>query len=161
MTVTSDGKISADAVIDPVAGNALVTTETGLKVDVSNKLDKLANATDGKLLISKADGTLEASSVSILSEGVMGEDATVIPTASLIAAAIQTAVNASDENKVSKVIGTENAIVLFGKDGVIKDSQVTIGGATLAAEPSEKVLATEAAVSAAVQGATLSWSTLS
>lgn len=161
LTVTSDGKISADAVIDPVAGNALVTTETGLKVDVSNKLDKLANATDGKVLISKADGTLEASSVSLLSEGVMGEDATVIPTASLIAAAIQTAVNASDENKVSKVIGTENAIVLFGKDGVIKDSQVTIGGAALAAVPSEKVLATEAAVSAAVQGATLSWSTLS
>jgi len=49
-------------------------------------------------------------------------------------------------NKVDKVVGTVDNLVAFDADGAIKDSGVKVGGATFAATPDEKTLATEAGV---------------
>lgn len=160
ITVTEDNKISASVVIDPVQGNALVTSATGLKVDISGKMDKIVSATGTKIAMTTADGGISESSYTVLTEGDMGSSNTVIPTANLIAAAISAAVNSSVANKVDKVIGVENNIVGFAPEGAIKDTGKKVGGATLAEDPDENTVATEAAVNAAVEEATLTWGTL-
>lgn len=160
ITVTEDNKISASVVIDPVQGNALVTSATGLKVDISGKMDKIVSATGTKIAMTTADGGISESSYTVLTEGDMGSSNTVIPTANLIAAAISAAVNSSVANKVDKVVGVENNIVGFAPEGAIKDTGKKVGGATLAEDPDENTVATEAAVNAAVEEATLTWGTL-
>lgn len=58
-------------------------------------------------------------------------------------------------NKVDKVMGTEDDVVLFGSRGALADSGKVIGGATLAETPNANTLATEAAVADA-----FSWGSL-
>jgi len=160
ITVSEDNKISASVVIDPAEGNALVTSATGLKVDISGKMDKIASATGTKIAMTTADGGISESSYTVLTEGDMGSANTVIPTANLIAAAISAAVNSSVANKVDKVVGVENNIVGFAPEGAIKDTGKKVGGATLAEVPDENTVATEAAVNAAVEEVALTWGTL-
>ena len=160
ITVSEDNKISASVVIDPAEGNALVTSATGLKVDISGKMDKISSATGTRIAMTTADGGISESSYTVLTEGDMGSGNTVIPTANLIAAAISAAVNSSVANKVDKVVGVENNIVGFAPEGAIKDTGKKVGGATLAEVPDENTVATEAAVNAAVEEVALTWGTL-
>lgn len=160
ITVSEDNKISASVVIDPEEGNALVTSATGLKVDISGKMDKISSATGTRIAMTTADGGISESSYTVLTEGDMGSANTVIPTANLIAAAISAAVNSSVANKVDKVVGVENNIVGFAPEGAIKDTGKKVGGATLAEDPDENTVATEAAVNAAVEEVALTWGTL-
>lgn len=127
VTISDDNKISAAVKLDPSALNALSSSANGLMVDVSGKLDKLASAVGTKIVISKADGTIEESEVSIKSTGDMGNSDTDIPVASVIASAISTAISnlqstisGSLDNKLDKLSGTaEDAgkIAVVGADG--------------------------------------------
>lgn len=155
ITITDDNEISAIVKIDPVAGNALVTSESGLKVDVSGKMDKIESATGTKVALTTAEGGVTESGYTITASGEMGSSDTVVPTANLIASAIATAVNSAVSDKVDKVVGTENNIITFAAEGAIQDSGKAIGGATLNATPDANTVATEAAVAGAI-----SWNTL-
>ena len=94
VTVGEDHKITATVKVDPVQGNALVSSASGLKVDISGKADKLASAA-GKVLIGGADGNIADGGVTLKTTGEMGSSATEVPAASLIAAAITAAVSAA------------------------------------------------------------------
>ena len=182
VSVSDGNEITADIIIDPVAGNALVLTEDGLKVDISGKADKLAGAVEGNVFVQTADGNLADGGVAIKKEGEMGESAAEIPVASLIAAAIAAAVkNAQDAlqeqlNAITneegtgrldlledKVDGIKESIIGDGEAGKlvvstesgIERSEASIGGATLGETADANKLATEAAVIEA-----LSWKTL-
>lgn len=178
VTVGEDHKITATVKIDPAEGNALVSSATGLKVDISGKADKLTAAAAAHILVGSANGNLADGGVSLKTSGDMGAAATDVPTANVIAAAISTAVQAAQgtlESAVSALeeevgelsasigeletavaaaitsMGAGNAdeIVLSTATGGIKRSAKKIGGATLAASPDANTVATEAAVSAA------------
>lgn len=157
VTVSDTNEISAIAKIDPAEGNALVTSASGLMVDISGKMDTIADATGTKIVLSTAEGGVSESTYTISSSGDMGSTNTVVPTANLIAAAISTAVNASTSNKVDKVVGTIDNFVSFAADGAIKDSTVKAGGASLAGSPNATTLATEAAVKEAIDNFKLVW----
>ena len=92
VTVSDSNEISATAIIDPVAGNALVSSATGLKVDISGKADNLTAAAATHILVGSATGGLADSGVTVKSTGDMGNSATEVPVASVIAAAITTAI---------------------------------------------------------------------
>ena len=159
--ISEDNKVSASVKIDPTGGNALTTSASGLKVDVSGKMDKIQSATGAKIAITKADGTVSESTYSILSDGEMGSDDAVVPTANLIASAIASAINGLNvSNKVDKVVGTVDNLVGFAAEGALKDSGKKSGGATLAQSPDANTLATEAAVKSAVDSATIKWGTI-
>lgn len=161
LVISHDNKISASVKIDPTGGNALVTSENGLKVDVSGKMDKIASATGTKIAMTTADGGVSESTYTITADGEMGSESTVVPTANLIAAAISTAINnANISNKVDKVVGTVDNFVGFASEGAIKDSGKKSGGATLAQSPDANTLATEAAVKNAVDNSHLTWGTI-
>lgn len=127
VTISDDNKISAAVKLDPSALNALSSSANGLMVDVSSKLDKLTSAVGTKVVISKADGTIEESEISIKSTGDMGNSSTDIPVASVIASAIasaisdlQSTINGSLEGKLDKLSGTsEDAgkIAVVSADG--------------------------------------------
>lgn len=161
LVISQDNKISASVKIDPTGGNALVTSENGLKVDVSGKMDKIASATGTKIAMTTADGGVSESTYTITADGEMGSESTVVPTANLIAAAISTAINnANISNKVDKVVGAVDNFVGFAVEGAIKDSGKKSGGATLAESPDANTLATEAAVKAALKDAHITWGTI-
>ena len=178
VTVGEDHKITATVKIDPAEGNALVSSASGLKVDISGKADKLTAAAAAHILVGSANGNLADGGVSLKTSGDMGAATTDVPTANVIAAAISTAVQAAQgtlESAVSALeeevgelsasigeletavaaaitsMGAGNAdeIVLSTATGGIKRSAKKIGGATLAASPDANTVATEAAVSAA------------
>ena len=178
VTVSEENQISATVKIDPAAGNALVSSASGLKVDISGKADKLTAAAAAHILVGSADGNLADGGVSLKTSGDMGAAATDVPTANVIAAAISTAVQAAQgtlESAVSALeeevgelsasigeletavaaaitsMGAGNAdeIVLSTATGGVARSGKKIGGATLAASPDANTVATEAAVSAA------------
>lgn len=149
VTVTDDNKISAQVKINSDTTNALVSTETGLKVDITGKLDKLSNADGAKVVISKVDGTVEESSVTVKTTGEMGNSATEVPVASLIATAIasavstaQTALQQSIATKMSKLSGTADdagKVAIVSADG----TSIEIGDYTLTQLATKTDLATK------------------
>lgn len=170
----SDGNvITATAVIDPAEGNALVSTEAGLKVDISGKANTVS-AVSGNIIVANGDGNMKDSEVSIIAEGEMGNSAAKIPVASVIATAISSAVAAAQgtlqsaidalgekvtsleqfkESLTGKFLTAsvaENLVGFIDAKGNIKDSGKKAGGATLSADPDASTLATEAAVFAAM-----------
>lgn len=155
--ISEDNQVSASVKIDASGNNALVTSENGLKVDISGKMDKIASAAGNKIALTESNGTVSESAYSIISDGDLGTDEHSIPTANLIATAIATAVNGATSNYIEKVMGTENNLVAFAQNGAIKDSSKKSGGATLADTPDANTLATEAAVKAAVDKSIMTW----
>lgn len=140
-------KLATIAVIKATITDALAT------IDLSTKMDTYGSGAASELLTSDAAGTtVNRSGISILTDpegtSTLGTSNTQVPVASIIARTLT--------NKVDKVIGTTGDVVVFGADGAISDSSTTIGGATLSESPSATVLATEAAVAAAI-----SWKVLS
>lgn len=95
VSVNDSNEITATAIIDPVEGNALVSSATGLKVDISGKADKLTADAATHILIGSADGNLADGGVTLKTSGDMGNSATEVPVASVIASAISAAVQAA------------------------------------------------------------------
>lgn len=173
VSVNEGNVITASAIIDPVSGNALVSSEAGLKVDISGKANTVT-ATAGNIIVANGDGNMKDSGLSVIAEGDMGTSATKIPAASVIATAISSAVAAAQgtlQNAID-VLGekvttlesfkdslagkfltasiSDNLVGFVDAKGNIKDSGKKAGGATLAAAPDASTLATEAAVFAAM-----------
>lgn len=101
VTVSADNKISAAVKIDTAVGNALVSTASGLKVDltevnskISGKIDKVEDATAGDFATFDENGDAVDSGYSIQLEGAL-TSGTKIPTAALIATSITSAVQAA------------------------------------------------------------------
>lgn len=175
VNVSESNQITATAIIDPVAGNALVSGESGLSVSIIG-----TNVADGNLVLANGNGQLKDGGVTILASGEMGSSNTTIPVSSVIATAISTAVSAAQDTLQDAIdaLGTrvtnletfqtslagkyltssvaDNFVGFLDTTGNIKDSGKKAGGATLANSPDADTLATEAAVFAA-----LSWQTLS
>ena len=175
VNVSESNQITATAIIDPVAGNALVSGESGLSVSIIG-----TSVADGNLVLSNGKGQLKDGGVTILASGEMGSSNTTIPVSSVIATAISTAVSAAQDTLQDAIdaLGTrvtnletfqsslagkyltssvaDNFVGFLDTAGNIKDSGKKAGGATLANSPNADTLATEAAVFAA-----LSWQTLS
>lgn len=131
----ADGKISGNILIDPAADNLATTSEAGLLVDGSAKMDKLEGTADdaGKIVIVNEDGSQVAiGTVTLMS---------LLEKLDTAAAGIE---------------GTSGNIVAFDENGKAADSGVAIGGAQFAETTSDKVVATEAGVEAAITTA-LSW----
>lgn len=173
VSVNEGNVITASAIIDPVAGNALVSSEAGLKVDISGKANTVT-ATEGNIIVANGDGNMKDSGLSVIAEGDMGTSATKIPVASVIATAISSAVAAAQGTlqKAIDALGervttlesfkdslagkfltasvSDNLVGFVDAKGNIKDSGKKAGGATLAAAPDASTLATEAAVFAAM-----------
>lgn len=131
ITVTDESnQISASVVIDPAQGNALTTSASGLKVDVSGKMDKIASATGSKIALTDAEGNVVESTYSIISgDTALGTEDTQVATAKVIAAAIsavQTTLQSSIDGKLNKLTGSSTdagKIVVVGDDG----TGITIG----------------------------------
>ena len=161
VVISEDNKVSASIKIDPTLDNALTTSENGLKVDISEKMNKIQSATGAKIAITQADGSVSESSYHILADGEMGAESAVIPTAKLITSAILSHINKLNiDNKIDKVVGTVDNLVAFAADGAVRDSGNKSGGAVLANDPDEHTFATEAAVSAAIESAKIKWATI-
>lgn len=189
VTITDDKKIYAAVRIDPVEGNALVSGDNGLKVDLSavtasvaNKVDKVADGTEGNLASLTADGGLADSTYSVQLEGAL-ESGKKLPTAALVATAIAAAVEAAQgtlqnaidtlkntvdghttsitqlQETVANIAenilgdGAENQVIFSTAKG-IKRSGKTVG-TTISDTPSADVIATEKMVADA-----LSWAPL-
>lgn len=147
IAISDDNKISASIKIDPATANALTyDPEKGFMVDISGKIDKIADATGDKVVVSNADGSVAESNYTINSTGTLGDSDTEIPTSATVNSAITDAIDTAAEDKIDKVVGEVDNLVAFDADGAIKDSQVKTGGATLAETPDANTLATEAAV---------------
>lgn len=157
ISISEDNKISASVKIDSTGQNALVTSENGLKVDISNKIDKIASATGTKIALTTASGGVSESTYTIKSDGDMGAENTIIPTANIIASAISTAINSSIANKIDKVSGVVDNIVSFSSNGAIKDSGMKFGGATLSNSANANTVASEIAVKSYVDDSKLKW----
>lgn len=185
VTISEDNVVVAEVVVDPKAGNAIIAGEAGLYVDLSGKADKLTAEAAGHILVADAAGNLADGGLTLRKEGAMGDSATEVPVASLIAAAITAAVNASQQvilqrveqlegrvdaltervdNIVDNIVGEGNAdeVVVSTEAGIVRSGK-KIGGAALAANPDANTLATEKGVKTAVDSAVtdaMSWKSL-
>lgn len=182
VSVSGSNVITASAIIDPAEGNALVSSETGLMVNISGKANTVT-ATNGNVILADGTGNFKDGGVTILASGAMGSSTTQIPVASVIAAAIASAVSASQGTLQTAIDALDDRVTdletfqtsLAGKyltssvannfvgfadtSGNIKDSGKKAGAATLAESPDANTLATEAAVAAAV--ANFTWQEIS
>lgn len=152
VTISDGNVVSATVIIDPASGNALVSGPNGLMVDISTKADKLTADAAGHVVVAGADGDIADSGMTIKSEGEMGESATEIPVASVIAAAIAAAVKNVQDTLVGE--GNADEIIISTETGVVRSGK-KIGGGTLSETADANTLATEAAVMDAI-----SWKTL-
>lgn len=154
-----------DPVIIPAEAlvNVYTADNEGKDVEITisedNKISakiKLQGISGGKVAITSADGSIQESEFTIQNSGDLSSmTATDIPVATIIMAAI----NAAVAEKMDKLTGIQNNLLIFGADNTVIDSGKHIGGATLADSPDENTLATEAAVKSAIDAA-LSWKAL-
>lgn len=167
-TTTKGGELSETSYtiggveLDKVVGNRGTTlaTEAAVADAVSNanavvngaKMDKLTDATAaGKLLTVNADGQAISANVT-----AGGSTLATTPTASVLATEAAVADVAS--GKMDKIDDpTAGNLVGMDTNGNSTDSGKTVGGAKLATTPTDTVLATEAAVAAAVAAAKIYW----
>lgn len=176
MTVGEDGFVKAEVKISAESGNTLVKKTDGLYVatpDVSNKLDKVATAKAGEIIIAQADGTVAVSGVKAGAATLASApNATTLATEAAVSAikaaleaniatkietsAISTTIGASTASSDSKVASEKavaKAIEAVRADSVAKTDIVT----TLNAEgaSNSKVVSEQAVVAA------MSWAVLS
>lgn len=175
VNVSEDNQITASAIIDSVAGNALVSGENGLSVSIIP-----ASVANGHIAVADGTGKLKDGGVTVLASGDMGSSTTTVPVSSVIANAISAAVASAQGTLQSAIdaLGTrvtnletfqssltgkyltssvaDNFVGFLDTSGNIKDSGKKAGGDTLAESPDANTLATEAAVAAAI-----SWQVLS
>lgn len=175
VNVSESNQITATAIIDPAEGNALVSSATGLMVNISGKANTVT-ATNGNVILADGTGNLKDGGVQLLTSGtsLSTDDTTHIPVASVIASAINTAISAAQgtlQDAIDELGGrvttletfqtslagkyltssvADNFVGFVDAQGNIKDSGRKAGGATLGASPDSNTLATEAAVAAAI-----------
>lgn len=172
MSLTGNN-ITANVKVSVTEGNAITTNEDGLfvpTVDVTGKLDKVAQNKVDEIITAQADGTVKTSGVKVGGTALAGApNANTLATEAAVNA-IKTSLEQSvaaklDSSKVSTVIPTENASdekVLSEKavvdalntvknDVVAKTSIATIIGETPA---NDKILSEKAVVDA------ISWTVL-
>lgn len=87
-------------------------------------------------------------------------DSNKFATIGLIKKGIQESIDAGVANKVDKVNGVEDNLVVFGAQGAIKDSAKAVGGAEMASVPDSNTIATEAAVLKAIRDNELKWGSI-
>lgn len=147
--------ISASVNISKVAGNGIIEKGDGLYVKVSDFVNK-AQVTKDVVLVSDGNGgfTGAEGDVKIVNSGDLFDlNHTHLATANVIAAAITAAIQTATAELEPRVAALENRFtdfteneVLIGVGNKVTSSGVTIGGSKIADNPSDKVLATEAAV---------------
>lgn len=87
-------------------------------------------------------------------------DSRKFATIGLIKKGIEQTIESALANKITKVVGVEDNILTFAKDGEIKDSGKKFGGATLSQTPDSNTVATEAAVAAEAAKYELTWGSI-
>lgn len=127
--------------------NTTIPTANLIAAAIASAVNTINSSLDGKL------DKLSGSASDAGKIAVVGADGTTVTIGSVLLSDLAT--TAQLANKVDKVDGTENDIVVFGADGAISDSDKTIGGTTLSADTTGNIVATEAAVNGA-----LSWKQL-
>ena len=154
MTVTGN-KFVAEAAISTDEGNIIQVKENGLyvaAVDISCKVDKVANATAGDIAVLTADGGIEDSAYS-LGTAELGEGEKVVATEAAVVSyvnGVRDTLNESIEKKMSKVAETDvGQVIIASATGDSEASGYTIGGDTM--DGSATKLATEAGAQAYVQ----------
>ena len=168
LSMSSGGKITGSVKVSAESGNQLSAKNDGLFVaatDVSGKMSKVTG-TAGTLLTADAAGNATRTDKKVVTTLTnLDTDVPTTKAVTTVTSAIDTkaanAATAADtaqttaDAKMAKKSGTANTVILGDADGETVRSSKSVGGATLAASPSENTLATEAAVAAA-----LSWNTL-
>ena len=167
VTVSSDNKITAVVNIDPVEGNALVSSAAGLKVDLSGKISVIGEGTADKIVLASADGKTLTRSDYTVAELIAAATSSIQSSIEEIESRVGTletnlsALTTTVSGKLSSLgAGNADEIITSLADGGIQRSAKTIGGATLQSEASESVVATEAAVKAAVDAVMISWQSI-
>lgn len=123
MAAGEDGLVKAEVKISATAGNALTKNADGLYVaptDISNKLDKVATAKEGEIIIAKADGTVAVS-------GVKAGAATLNVTPNATTLATEAAVNAIKtalENTIATKVSASAISTSIGTSAASSDSKV-------------------------------------
>lgn len=126
ITVGENNAITGTVKVDPIEGNALVSSSAGLKVDVSGKADKLTAGASAHILVGSADGNLADGGVTLKTSGDMGTSATEVPVASVIAAAITAAVSAAQGTLQGAIDTLEETV--SGLESDVGELQTTVSG---------------------------------
>lgn len=131
MQISDDDKISASIKIDPSSDNAITSSASGIKVDLSGKMDKIAGAEGDKIAVTDADGNVDESAFDIQSTGDLSSmTANDIPVATVIAAAINAVQTTISQGKLDKLNGSATdagKLVVVGADG----ASITFGTLTV------------------------------
>lgn len=131
MQISDDDKISGSIKIDPSSDNAITSSASGIKVDLSGKMDVITGATGGKVAVTDADGNVDESAFVIQSTGDLSSmTANDIPVATVIAAAINAVQTTINQGKLDKLTGSASdagKLVVVGADG----ASITFGALTI------------------------------
>lgn len=131
MQISDDDKISASVKIDPSSDNAITSSASGIKVDLSGKMDAITGATGGKIAVTDANGNVDESAFAIQSTGELSSmTANDIPVATVIAAAINAVQTTISQGKLDKLTGSTTdagKLVVVGADG----ASITFGALTI------------------------------
>lgn len=164
VSVNDSNEITATAIIDPAEGNALVSSATGLKVDISGKADKLTADAATHILIGSADGNLADGGVTLKTSGDMGNSATEVPVASVIASAISAAVQAAQGTLQSAIDAVSGRVATIeGQiEGFVTDDELnTAISSILGAGTADEVVISTAEGAVARSGKKIGGATLS
>ena len=133
---TEDTQLATAKVIAAAISSAVSSAQSALQAAIDGKLDKLTGSDSdaGKIVVVDSTGKSIEISSNKLSD---------FATASEVA------------NKVDKVVGTLDNVIVFGAEGALKDSTKSIGSSELSGSKDANKLATEAAVEEA-----LSWNSI-
>ena len=162
--MNDSNEITATAIIDPAEGNALVSSATGLKVDISGKADKLTADAATHILIGSADGNLADGGVTLKTSGDMGNSATEVPVASVIASAISVAVQAAQgtlQDAIDAVAGRVTTIEGQIEGFVTDDELNTAISSILGAGTADEVVISTAGGAVTRSGKKIGGATLS
>ena len=161
ITVTNN-EFAVEAIVSAASGNQLQKTANGLFVaayDDSDVMKLVDSATNGDVATLNGSGQAVDSGYALGGSTMAASPgATTLATEAAVSAAITAAITALNldsrfNNKVDKVsAASPGNIATFVSGGNIADTGKSVGGATLAASPTDKVLATEVAVKAYTDG---------
>lgn len=125
--------------------NVTVTVTDDNKISATFTITAAGSDNDELVVVDASGNVIGKSGVTVKKSGDLGDSNVEIPVAAVIASAIATAVS-----DATKALGTSGNIATFDADGSITDSTLTFGTGKLSGTPSDKTLATEAAVADAL-----------
>ena len=152
LTVTGN-EFTAEAIVasdDTHSDNILKKTDNGLYVaaiDISGKLDKVADTNVGDVVTFAANGAIADSGVKVGGATLAAEPSVATLATEAAVAAIRTALTASVNTKMDKVgADHKDEVIIASETGNAVASGVKVGSATFAETGGESLLATEAGV---------------